>query len=70
MLFKHVLETVRKRNISRLSCTAGMCRVQAREDLIARIRLGGKLNKERREETPAVLLVGIPEIEVVIEHGS
>jgi hypothetical protein len=47
-----------------------MCRIQAREDVITRIRLGSKLNKERGEETLAVLLVGIPEIEVVIDDGS
>jgi hypothetical protein len=47
-----------------------MCHIQAREDLIARIRVGGKLNKEGREETLGVLLVGIPEIEVVIDDGS
>jgi hypothetical protein len=47
-----------------------MCRIQAREDLIARIRLRSKLNKKRREEADAVLLLGISEIEVVIDDGS
>jgi len=47
-----------------------MCRIQAREDLMALIRLGGKLKKKRGEETLAGLLAGIPEIEVVIDHGS
>jgi hypothetical protein len=47
-----------------------MCRIHAREDVIARIRLGGKLNQERREETDAVLLIGISKIKVVIDDGS
>jgi len=47
-----------------------MCLIQAREDLIAMIRLGGKLGKERRKETIAILLVGISEIEIVIDHRS
>jgi hypothetical protein len=47
-----------------------MCRIQAREDVIARIRLGSKLNKKRRDETLAVLLADISEIEVVVDDGS
>jgi len=47
-----------------------MCRIQARENLIASIRLGGKLKKKRGEETLAGLFAGIPEIKVVIDHRS
>jgi hypothetical protein len=44
--------------------------MEEREDLIASIRLEGKLMKKRGEETLEGLLAGIPEIEVVIDHGS
>jgi hypothetical protein len=47
-----------------------MCRIQPREDVTARIRLGSKLNKERREETLAGLLICLSEVEVVIDDGS
>jgi hypothetical protein len=41
-----------------------------RKDFVARIRVGGKLDKERREETVTVLLVGVSKIEVVIGDRS
>jgi hypothetical protein len=44
--------------------------MQAGEDFTARIRLGSKLNKERREETRTGLFIDLSEIEVVIDDGS
>jgi hypothetical protein len=41
-----------------------------RKDFVARIRVGRKLDKERREETVTVLLVGVSKIEVVIGDRS
>jgi hypothetical protein len=44
--------------------------MQVREDSTASTRLVGKLTKKRGEETLAGLRAGIPEVEVVIDHGS
>jgi hypothetical protein len=41
-----------------------------REDFVASIRLGGELEKERRKETVAVLLVRVSKIEIVIGDRS
>jgi hypothetical protein len=67
---KHVFETLRKRSISWLSRSGSVCRIQARENFVARVRLGGELNKERGKEAPAMLFLSVTKIEIVIGDRS
>ena len=45
-----------------------MLQVKAVKDVATRTRLRGKLDKKRREEVSAILLIEVPEVEVKVSN--
>ena len=46
-----------------------MLQVKAMKDVTTGTRLGGKLDKKRREEVSTILLIEVPEVEIKVGNG-
>ena len=47
-----------------------MLQIKSVKDVTPGTRLGGKLDKKRREEVPNILLVEVPEVEIKVSNRS
>ena len=67
---ERLLQVLYQDVISRLVCAVVMSLVCAVEYITAMIGAGRKLRKKGKEQVPTILLVSIPEVEVVVCHES
>ena len=65
---KHIFETLRQCGFSGLFSSVIMLRVKAVKDVTTRARLGGKLDKKRREEVSTILFIEVPEVKVKVSN--
>ena len=56
--------------ISGLASAVVVGNVYAVEYIAAKIRLSGELRKKGKDQVSAILFVSVPEVEVIVSHGS
>ena len=67
---KHLLEALYQYVISGFVCAVVVSQIYAVKYIAAKIGPSTELGKKGKDQVSAILFIGIPEIEVIVSHGS